>query len=174
MSAPTDPDLLSAQLLGESAPEHGLAGRTLILFIHCVGVVSWLGLVFLEPGSAGERLVLAGLGLAIPAGCAYLAESLRRFECWAWFFMMLWVVPVALGLLGVLAAGGQGEAASVSAGLVSAAGCIHYLWSRRLEFWADAHTRTSARPARRWVTPEWRAARLARIGNGAAHGAPSV
>lgn len=40
-------------------------------------------------------------------------------------------------------------------------GLIHYLWSRRLQFWADSPVYASRRPARRWVTPEWRAARLA-------------
>ncbi len=41
-------------------------------------------------------------------------------------------------------------------------GALHYLWLRRWDFWTDARLERR-RPPPRAVTPEWRAARLARI-----------
>lgn len=87
-------------LLGESPPEHGLLGRLLILLLHCAGLTLWGVIVFEGPGTL--PLGMAIFALLIPFTCAYVAESLRRFECWSWFTLMFILCPAALGLFGDL------------------------------------------------------------------------
>lgn len=151
------------ELLGESPPEHGLVGRLLIIFLHTAGLALY-GIVFVELQARLPDMLLAA---AIPATFSYLAESLRRFECWVWFAVMFTLCPLPLSLLVALDEGSLGDAALAAWFLAPVMGVIHYLWSRRHQFWADPPTRSSRRPAGRWVTPEWRAARLARIAAGA-------
>jgi hypothetical protein len=98
-------------------------------------------------------------------GAAYIAEGLRRFECWSWFFAMGWLVPWLAVLLDLLFRPLGEETVPALAGAMMLTGAVHYLWARRREFWTDAKLE-ARRPPRRAVTPEWRAARLARIGAG--------
>jgi hypothetical protein len=157
------------ELLGESPPEHGLLGRVLILVLHCAGLTLYAWLVFGGPASLQERAALATGALPIPLTCAYLAESLRRFECWAWFALMFILCPSVLWLAAAILVDTPARQVPVMAWFMAPmVGLTHDLWSRRRQFWADPPVYASRRPARRWVTPEWRAARLAQIAAGAA------
>jgi hypothetical protein len=100
------------------------------------------------------------------APVAYVANGLRRFECWAWFFVAGSLVMPLPGVAWILF-GEPSPATTVttSAAFMMLAGALHYLWVRRWDFWNDARLERR-RKAPRAVPPEWRAARLARIGAG--------
>lgn len=103
MDGPTHPEAPLPDILGVAPPEHGLLGRVLILLIHtCAAWV--LALALIAPAGdgrpVGECVTTAALGGLGCAALMYLAEGVRRFRCWAWFFVAAWL---ALPLPGVLA-----------------------------------------------------------------------
>lgn len=153
------------ELLGESPPEHGLPGRMLIVLLHVAGIAGFAGLVAADGLTMAERGARVPFALLVALLLGLLAEGLRRFDCSAWFFVM-----GTLGLTGVFMGLALFHAPLETIGawgvFVLIAGWMHYLWSHRGPFWADPPTRASRSRPDRWVTPEWRAARLARIGDG--------
>lgn len=163
MDARAGSDLPLQGMLGEGPPEHGLRGNTLVLLVYGCG--AWVFAVSLKAdGPPGARWSAALLGLMAFAIAAYVAGGLRRFRGWAWFFVVGWLV--LLCPLFLLAPYDLPWSTPVSylAGVTMAAS-IHYLWIRRGDFWLDARIAALQRRPR-WVTSEWRAARLARIGAG--------
>lgn len=153
-------------MLGVAPPEHDVGGRILILLMHAFGVVilgAALAASMEGEVAPGAVILYAILGMFGLGGAVYIAEGLRRFECWAWFFAMGWLVPPWLAVLFGLLFEPLGEEtlATVAAGMMLT-GAVHYLWARRREFWTNAKLE-ARRPPPRAVTPEWRAARLAGI-----------
>lgn len=156
-------DPAAPEILGESPPEHGLAGHMLVLLIHSLGGVGFLALMLDGSRSWPELAGLFPFACIIPLSTAILADALRRFECWSWFFLMLalvgyvWTAAVVVSDLAV-------DVAQVMSLSIPVMVWTRYLWVRRWQFWADSPTRPSQRLPNRRVTAEWRAARLARIG----------
>lgn len=154
------------ELLGESPPEHGLPGRVLILLIHAVGIFSSVCLF------AGDDLSWAERAARLPFAClmaitiGLLAEGLRRFDCSAWFFVMGTLGLTLFFMVIVVFDAPPRESVGATGAFALITGWMHYLWSHRQPFWADPPTRASRHPSERWVTPAWRAARLARIADG--------
>ena len=154
-----------ADMLGDVPPEHDLRGRMIVLVIYACGAIAWATVVFDMPGGWEERLLRFVVGAPV-FGCAwFIARAVERFACWSWFFLGAWAVLLLPGAVGVLAyEDDAGLAAVLSAvAVMLSLGALHYLWVRRWDFWADTRLER-LRPRRRVVTPEWRAARLARIG----------
>jgi hypothetical protein len=161
-----DPPAPLPDMLGVAPPEHDVRGRILYLLIYGMGA-GVFALALIAPASDAysltEYVSFAMLGALGCASIAYLADGLRRFECRAWFFVMGWLAPAWLGtLLGLLFREFGEEVVPAVAGAMMMTGAVHYLWTRRREFWTDAKLE-ARRPPRCVVTPRWRAARLARI-----------
>ncbi|WP_420128885.1 hypothetical protein [Longimicrobium sp.] len=164
-----DPDAPLPEMLGVAPPEHDARGHILVLLVHGMGATV-LGWSVLAPAydayEVGEWVLIVVLGVLVCAGIGYLADGMRRFKCWVWFFVMGWLVPaMAVGLGELLFGTLTPEDGIVIVGTMMVMGAVHYLWARRREFWVDARLE-ARRPRHRSVTPEWRAARLARIGAG--------
>lgn len=161
MSTLSHPDPALPELVGESPPEHDLRGRMLVLMLYACGGAAFLGMATLmrELPPAQWPLFLL-FGAFFFAVAAFIAEGFRRFECWAWFFVMGWLIlPVAVVLLDPYELREAGTPAAAGFATFIAV-WMHYLWSRRWQFWSDPRIQPRAR---RRVTPEWRAARLARM-----------
>lgn len=174
MNPPQNLESADADLFGVSPPEHGVLGRALIVLIHCIIPAAGIVALIVRPWERGDRADMVVAGVVFLLWGAYVAECLRRFECWAWFFVMpLLLAVTVLPLLAMGAAafilirGGTPPSEVLGYGGLSIplVAWIHYLWSRRWDFWSDPPSRARRRPERRWVTPEWRAARLARLGS---------
>ena len=167
MHTSADPDRPLAEMMGVAPPEHDIRGQLLVLLLYGCGAAS-LGASLIAPVLDG--MPLSAWSYALPLGllglgCAvYVAEGLRRFECWSWFFAMGWLVPPLAGLAFAVAheSTSTGERISCAAAGMTLLGAIHYLWQRRWDFWVQPRP-GARRAARRRVTPEWRAARLAGI-----------
>lgn len=168
MDARTDSHAPLPDMLGIAPPEHDVRGRILVLLIHGIGVTI-LGVALVVPAAneaePGMRILSAAAGVLGVGSAVCLAEGLRKFRCWAWFFMMYWLAPPLLVSPLILLDGSlsRSEKATAAAAGMMVLGAVHYLWTRRREFLPDAKLE-SRRPRLRTVTPEWRAARLARIG----------
>jgi hypothetical protein len=167
MDGPTHPEAPLPDILGVAPPEHDLLGRVLILLIHtCAAWVLALALVAPvgDGRPVGECVTMAALGGLGCAALMYLAEGVRRFRCWAWFFVVAWL---ALPLPGVLAmllspiASMTEDVTSFAAGVMLIGG-LRYLWQRRWDFWVDARLDARFR-APRGVSAEWCAARRAQL-----------
>jgi hypothetical protein len=161
-----DPAAPLPDMLGVAPPEHDVRGRILVLLIHGIGA-GVFGLALISPvldrPGFFDYVQFVTLGATAWASMAYLADGVRRFRCWSWFFVMWWLVPPWLAVLLALLFEPLGEqTVPTVAGAMTLTGAVHYLWTRRWEFWADAKLE-ARRPAPRAVTPEWRAARLDRI-----------
>ncbi len=158
MDARTDSDLPLEGMLGEGPPEHGLRGQALIALVYACGAWVFALSLTVDNGRADSTGPML-LGVMAFAGCAFAAQSLRRFRCWAWFFVMGWLVLVFAPSL-LLAAGDFPWPAPVSyAAGVMVIGWIHWLWTRRGDFLPDARI-DALRRRQRWVTRDWRTARL--------------
>jgi hypothetical protein len=161
-----DPEAPLPDMLGVAPPEHDVRGRILILLIHGIGAgVFGYALIAaaLETYLLLDCILSVSLGALAWASMAYLADGVRRFRCWSWFFVMWWLVPPWLVVLLALMFEPLGEqTVPTIAGAMTSTGAVHYLWTRRWDFWADARLERR-RPPPRAVTPEWRAARLAGI-----------
>ncbi|HEX2079167.1 MAG TPA: hypothetical protein VHG08_15690 [Longimicrobium sp.] len=160
----TDP---IGEMLGVAPPEHDVRGRILVLALYALGVAAGAGLVMStadEPGGNGWALPVAGI---LFAGAAFVAEAVRRFACWSWFFVAGWLVLLLLPMLDALAHEqlGPAELVSGTAAAMMLMGALHYLWLRRWDFWADPRLDARLPPPRR-VSPQWRAARLSRLRSG--------
>lgn len=160
----TDP---VAEMLGVAPPEHDVRGRVLVLALHSCGIVGAGAVVVINWHSSGLRLLVAILACLILAGTAFLAEAVRRFACWSWFFVAGWLVLFLLPMLDALAHErlGRAEAVSGMAAAMMLMGALHYLWVRRWDFWADPRLEARLPPLRR-VSPQWRAARLSGLRSG--------
>jgi hypothetical protein len=161
MSTIPPSDRALPELVGESPPEHDLRGRMLVLMLYACGGAAFLGMAMLmrelPPAQRPLLLLFGGFFFAV---AAFIAEGFRRFECWAWFFVMGWLVlPVGFVLMAPYELREVGTPAAIGFGTFIAL-WMHYLWSRRWQFWSDPRI---APPPRRRVTPEWRAGRLARM-----------
>jgi hypothetical protein len=154
----------STELLGESPPEHGLPGRALILLIHAAGTASSVGLFIGDNLSWAERAARLPFACLMAITIALVAEGLRRFDCIAWFFVMgsLGLTLFFMVMIALFDAPLR-ETAGAWGVFVFIVGWMRYLWLHRQPFWADPPTRPSRHRAERWVTPEWRAARLGRM-----------
>jgi hypothetical protein len=153
------------EMLGEVPPEHDLRGRLMVLAISLGAAVCWVTVVF-DMGAGWEER-LGWFVLASPVFvCAWIfARAVERFACWSWFVLGTWLAAFLLVGLGAIFSGelSRAEAVSAAAAVMTALGGLQYLWQRRRDFWADARVQ-NRHPPPRAVTPEWRAARLARIG----------
>jgi hypothetical protein len=152
-------------MLGDVPPEHDLRGRMIVLTIYACGTLVWAGFVFEGDEGPGPRLVFFIAGALIFVWTALVARAVERFACWSWFFVAgaaVLALPGAAGALVYDDLSGSGAVAA-AAGVMLSLGTLHYLWVRRRDFWIDARLER-LRPRSRVVTPEWRAARLARIG----------
>jgi hypothetical protein len=149
-----------AEMLGIAPPEHDVRGRILVLALYAFGTLS-AAVVITGAESPGERLPFAIGAALLFGGAAFLAEAVRRFACWSWFFVAGWLVLLLLPMLDTLVFGrlGPAEAVSSAAAVMMLAGALHYLWVRRWEFWADARLDARLPPPRR-VSSGWRAERL--------------
>jgi hypothetical protein len=163
VSAPESWENAAGAMLGESPPEHGLAGRLLVLAIPSLAMAGLLAALFTPGEHDVYRRGLIGAALAGVLFSGWIAASVRRFECWTWFLLMpvlaVWTifVPTAFTVLR------PGEAVGIASLAVPTAIWLHYLWSRRRAFWEDApHRRRPAPPVRR-VTDGWREGRMARM-----------
>jgi hypothetical protein len=159
MNAPQDLPSPDVDLLGVSPPEHGLPGRALMVLLYMAApaaAFSWA----LTEWQREDPMPAVGFTAIVFAFGTYLAESLRRFECWSWFFTMPLLTGVVLTLLAVMADSAPREAVGFAGLCAPVAAWMHYLWTRRWQFWSDGPSRPAPR-SERWVTPEWRAARLA-------------
>ena len=150
-----------ADMLGDVPPEHDLRGRLIVLAIYACGALLWVGFLF----EAGPAMFL--VGASVFAFAAFIARAVDRFACWSWFFLGAWALLLLPGAVGVLVyEDDAGQAAVISAAAVMLSlGALHYLWVRRWDFWTDTRLEVRRPPPPRAVTPEWRAARLARIGS---------
>lgn len=172
MDARTGSDLPLPEMVGVAPPEHDIRGRILVLLIYGCGAAAFAGLLVegvYNGGGVMQCLVMALFGAGLFAAAAYLANGLRRFECWSWFFVVGWLaLPLATALDFLLRPDqplSRPEAASAVAAVMMLLGAIHSLWVRRWDFWEEPRLE-ALRPRPRGVTPAWRAARLARIGAG--------
>lgn len=166
MDAHADADRPLAEMMGVAPPEHDIRGQLLVLLLYGTGLAALAAALMVPVNFESNRpawLVWAGLGAGGLGAAAFIAEGLRRFECWSWFFAMGWLVPPLSGLAFFIIDESPSTAATISsiAGGMTLLGAIHYLWQRRWDFWAQP--RAAALPAPRRVTPEWRSARLAGI-----------
>jgi hypothetical protein len=150
-----DPATPLPDMLGVAPPEHDVRGRILVLLIHGIGAgVFGRALIApaLEPLRLLDYILSVTLGAMAWASMAYLADGLRRFKCWSWFFVMWWLVPPWLGvLLALLFDSFDAQTVPAVAGAMTLTGAVHYLWTRRREFWTDA--KLEARRVRRTVSP---------------------
>jgi hypothetical protein len=174
MNPPQNLESIDADLFGVSPPEHGALGHVLIVVLHCLVPASFITWMVFAPDSRralGDAVLMSAV---LAMWGAFTAESLRRFECWAWFLLMPLLVVgsiVCAGLVLTMLVRGDlppPEAIGIGGLSVPLTASVRYLWTRRWQFWSDPPSRASRRPERRWVTAEWRAARLARIGSGEA------
>jgi hypothetical protein len=158
----TDPIV---DMLGVAPPEHDVRGRILVLALYGCGVFGWGATVMINADTPALRLPVLVLGGLLFAGAAFIAEAVRRFACWAWFFVAGWLVLLLLPMLDVLFFRelGPAEIVSSTAAAMMLMGALHYLWVRRWDFWVDARLDARLPPPRR-VSPGWRAARLSGIG----------
>ncbi len=173
MDAQHSTEFSAPELLGESPPEHGLPGRALILLIHAAGIFSSAALFVGDNLSWTERAARLPFACLMAITIALLAEGLRRFDCIAWFFVMGTLGLTSFFLVIVLLDAPLRETVGMWGVFVFIAGWMHYLWSHRRPFWAEPPGRPSRHRPERWVTPEWRAARLARMAEGGRASSPS-
>jgi hypothetical protein len=146
-------------MLGAGPPEHGLRGGSLILTIAGLGVALFAEMLTWT----GELRWSVPIAAGILAGCVFVAQEIRHHRCWAWFFVMGWLVLMFAPAL-LLLPGEFVWPRPVSYGLgVMVLGWIHWLWTRRGDFLPDARIDALRRRERR-VTAEWRGARLSRMG----------
>jgi hypothetical protein len=164
MDAHSDSARPLAEMLGDVPPEHDLRGRVIVLVIYACAALVWAEILIKADGW-GVALALLVVTAPVLAVAAYIARAVNRFECWSWFFISGWFSLFLIGIVAAFAFRDFHESEVVSAAAVAMMllGALHYLWLRRWDFWADARLE-ARRPALRAVTPEWRAARLARIG----------
>jgi hypothetical protein len=136
----------------------------IVLTIYACGAVLWATVVFDMPGGWVDWLLRFVVGAPLFACAWFFARAVERFACWSWFFVGGWLVMLLLAAVNTLSYRGIFDAggASAAAGGMMLLGVLHYLWLRRWDFWADTRLE-SLRVRPRVVTPEWRAARLARI-----------
>lgn len=155
-----DSHLPLAGMLGEGPPEHGLRGRALLALVYGCGAWAFAASLRVDNGRA-DSLAAVLLGAMAFGVAVCVAEGLRRFRSWAWFFAAGWLGLLCPVLL--LAPGEMPWPAPVSylAGVMGI-GWIHSLWTRRGDFLPDERVEALRRRPR-WVTREWRAARLARM-----------
>lgn len=158
-----DPTCPLPDMVGDVPPEHDLRGRLMVLGIYACGAVLWAGIVF-EAWEWGTRLALLIVAAPLFATAAFIARAVNRFECWSWFFVVGWFALFLSGIGTAFFLGDftRSEMVSAAAMAMMLLGALHYLWLRRWDFWADARLERR-RPPPRAVTPEWRAARLARM-----------
>ncbi|HEU4884309.1 MAG TPA: hypothetical protein VFT45_18785 [Longimicrobium sp.] len=133
--------------------------------IYACGTAMWAIVVFDAPGGWGMWVLGFAVGAPVFAVAAYIARAVDRFACWSWFFVGGWFALALLTIVGAFSYAdlGDPEALTAAATAMMLLGALHYLWVRRWDFWADARLERR-RPPPRAVTPEWRAARLARMG----------
>ncbi|HEX6040217.1 hypothetical protein [Longimicrobium sp.] len=162
MDAPRTPESPDLELLGVSPPEHGVAGHVLIALMYGAIPTAMLIAILVEPHPPGDWGMMVWT-VILGALSAFIAESFRRFEAWSWFFLVLLVGRIVFEVVLVLDEVSPGEAAAIAGGCAPMLALVHYLWARRWQFWSDPPARASRSPERRWVTPAWRAARLARM-----------
>jgi hypothetical protein len=154
-------------MLGDVPPEHDLRGRLLVLGIYAAGVVLWAMIAFDLGEGWEERLGMFVLASPVPVCAAIIARAVERFAFWSWAIGVVWLAVFLLVGVGALTSLdlSRAEAVSAAAAVMMMLGGLQYLWLRRRDFWADLRVE-HRRPPPRAVTPEWRAARLARIGAG--------
>jgi hypothetical protein len=120
-------------MLGADGPELGLRGWSRVLTIYGCGAMLFWALSSAE-GTGSERLLPELIGAAMFAAAAFIAEGVRRYNCWAWFTVMGWLV-LFFGPALLLYPADFAWPTPVSYALgVMTIGWIHWLWTRRGDF----------------------------------------
>ena len=164
MDQPADSPRPLAEMLGDVPPEHDLRGRMIVLVIYGLGAAAWATLVLEMNDGWGVRLGAFIVGAVIFAPFAYIARAVQRFASWSWAFVGGWLLLFFLIAVTFIfdRYGSTAERGGAVATAMTFLGGLHYLWLRRWDFWADERLER-LRTRRRYVTREWRAARLTQI-----------
>lgn len=142
-------------------PQHGPMGRfiTGMLALPAVFPLHLAAEAIPDSGGVAEGIIILGLGVAAALIFVWIAYAFHRFECWAWWFVFIWLAPIFAVFPLQLGA----EFVEILLYLclaIPVAGPVHYLWKRRYDFWfgSDAVRRQLdfERNGHRWARRSWK------------------
>ncbi|HEX8395084.1 MAG TPA: hypothetical protein VF665_22245 [Longimicrobium sp.] len=167
---PTAPDSRhdAPRMQGLSYPEHTWMGNTVVAALYIAAAAVFAasvrtGILYLddrEPGVLGMSISAVALGLLAGGYIAALGYSVRRFACWAWFFLMIPLAVTCSVYPLRFIFGDHIALLEIPLVLMPAVLWTHYLWKRRLDFWFEGDAVRRAidfeQNGHRWERRSWR------------------